>query len=1030
MTRSTLRTLRWPEAGAAHSEYRCFERGIRSGTILVTRAQPGPFSERQIQLLKTFADQAVIAIENVRLFTELEARNRDLTEALEQQTATSEILRVISSSPTDVQPVFDIIAERATRLCGADLSLVSRVDGDLIHLISLHGIATERLEAVRRPFPLHRTSEAVTARTIRTGAVVNVPDVLADSQYNYKDTAQAGGWRGCLGVPMIRENQVIGAIFVARSTPWRFPDSQVDLLKTFADQAVIAIENVRLFTELEARNRDLTEALEQQTATSEILRVISGSPTDVQPVFDTIVRSAVSLCGGMFGTAHRFDGKLVHLTAHWNCTPEVLDALQRAFPMPPDRRMMSGRAILTTSVVHVEDLQADPEYVQQIGQAGGFRGVLAVPLLREGSPIGAIVVIRAEPGPFSTAQIELLKTFADQAVIAVENVRLFTELEKRNRDLTESLEQQTATSEILRVISSSPTDIQPVFDTIAQSAMHLCDAAYGVVARYDGQLLHLVSHAQVRPEGVETLRQIFPMRPSRATTSSRAILERAVVHVPDVLQDPDYARAVTAGLQNRSVLAVPMLRDTEPIGTISVGRPEPRPFTDTQISLLKTFADQAVIAIENVRLFTELEARNSDLTETLEQQTATSEILRVISSSPTDVQPVFDTIAANALRLCNASWSAVTRYDGEMMHLVSHHNVGDPTRMEALRRAFPRRPREGGVNDRAILTRSIAHVTDTEDPSYQFGDLAQATAYRSIIAVPMLRDGQPVGTICVTSAQAKAFSPRQVALLGTFADQAVIAIENVRLFEELEARNRDLTETLEQQTATGEILRVISSSPTNVQPVFDTIVESAVRLCDGMSATVYRFDGTLVHISAQNSTFTPEAREAFQRRYPAPPSRVSVVAQTILDRTVVHVRDFSEMRTSRRRASRWHAPPGTEVLSPYRCSAKGRPSAPSPWDGEARGEGPGRSPIVRYPCSRPSPTRPSSPSRTSGSSRSSRPETAISRRLWSSRRPPARSCGSSPARRPMSSPCSMRSCGAPCACAMGSTALSVASMAS
>src|SRR6185503_4035159 len=255
--------------------------GTPIGSVIVSRHEVRPFSDTQVALLKTFADQAVIAIENVRLFTELQARNHDLTEALEQQTATSEILRVISSSPTDVQPVFDIIGERAARLCGADLSLVSKVDGDLINLISLHGIDPARLEAVRRPFPLHRTSEAVTARTVRTAAVVHVQDVLADSQYHYKDAAQAGGWRGCLGVPMIREGQVIGAIFVGRSTPWRFPDTQIELLKTFADQAVIAIENVRLFQELEIRNRDITESLEQQTATSEILRIISSSPTDV-----------------------------------------------------------------------------------------------------------------------------------------------------------------------------------------------------------------------------------------------------------------------------------------------------------------------------------------------------------------------------------------------------------------------------------------------------------------------------------------------------------------------------------------------------------------------------------------------------------------------------------------------------------------------------------------------------------------------------------------------------------------------------
>ena len=350
-----------------------------------------------------------------------------------------------------------------------------------------------------------------------------------------------------------------------------------------------------------------------------------------------------------------FDGEMIlYPSADYNYTPEAMAAVKRMYPTRPGRHQLIGRAVLRGTVSRFPTSWRTPSMRPTLRWRAAGVVPSAAPMLRDGRPIGTILVTRAQAGAFSERHMELLKTFADQAVIAIENVRLFTELQARNRALSESLEQQTATSEILRVISSSPTDIQPVFDTIAQSAMHLCDAAYGVIARYDGQLLHLAAHAHVRPEGVETLQRVFPMRPSRATTTSRAILERAVVHVPDVLQDPDYARVVAVGLQNRSVLAVPMLRDTEPIGTISVGRLEPRAFTDTQISLLRTFADQAVIAIENVRLFAELEARNRDLTEALEQQTATSEILRVISSSPTDIQPVLEAIAENAARLCQA----------------------------------------------------------------------------------------------------------------------------------------------------------------------------------------------------------------------------------------------------------------------------------------------------------------------------------------------------------------------------------------
>ena len=375
------------------------------------------------------------------------------------------------------------------------------------------------------------------------------------------------------------------------------------------------------------------------------------------------------------------------------------------------------------------------------------------------------------------------------------------------------------------------------------SAARLCAAEFAWVFRFDGRLLHFAAHHGLSAAGVDAVRSVYPVAPGQESAAARSILSRSVIDIPDVHADPNYSHGRTATVMAyRSIVAVPMLRDGLPVGSIAVARSQTGLLPDRQIEVLKTFADQAVIAIENVRLFQELEARNRDLTETLEQQTATSEILRVISSSPTDVQPVFDTIAANALRLCDATWSAVTRFDGEMLHLVSYHNVVDSQSMEALRRAFPRRPRDGGVNDRAILTRAIAHVTDTrEDSHYQFGELAQATGYRSILAVPMLRDGQPVGTITVTGAAPKAFTLRQVDLLKTFADQAVIAIENVRLFKELEARTGELTRSVEELRALGEISQAVSST-LDVETVLATIVSRAVQLAGCDNGIVYEFD--------------------------------------------------------------------------------------------------------------------------------------------------------------------------------------------
>jgi PAS domain S-box-containing protein len=870
--------------------------GVPIGSIAVARVEAGSFPERQLDLLKTFADQAVIAIENVRLFTELEAKNHDLTETLEQQTATSEILRVISSSPTDVQPVFDTIARSALRLCDAIWSAVTRFDGTLIDLASHHGLGdAAALEAVRRAFPRRPSPHGATDRAIVGRVVGHYPDVLEDPDYGFQDMARAAGYRSMLAVPMVREGQAVGAITVAGATARTFSDRQIDLLKTFADQAVIAIENVRLFKELEAKNHDLTETLEQQTATGEILRVISSSPTDVQPVFDIIGERAERLCAAAISVVSRFDGELLHLVSLNGVAADGVEPIRSAFPMRPDDETISARAVRTRDVVHVADVLDDIRYEQKgAARAGGYRGCLAVPMLRDGHVAGVIFVARTRPGLFSDTQVELLKTFADQAVIAVENVRLFTELDARNRDLTETLEQQTATGEILRVISSSPTNVQPVFDAIVEAAMRLCGAASGILTTFDGQMMHLSAQAQIRPEGTEVFRRVYPRHPSRGFASGRVVLTRAIVHITDVLEDSEYEhRDLAHAAVFRGVLAVPMLRDGVPIGTINVHKVEPARFTDKQVELLKTFADQAVIAIENVRLFTELEARNKALTETLEQQTATSEILRVISSSPTDVQPVFDTIARSAAQLCGAHFCHLFRFDGERLHFVAHHGL-TPEGVEAMNHAFPMAPTRGTASGRATLSAAVAHLPDVlADPDYQYGALAKIATYRSLVAVPMLREGLAIGTINVARLEAGPFSDRQIDLLKTFADQAVIAIENVRLFTELEARNAELTGTLARQTATGEVLRAISRAQTDAQPVFDIIAASALRLCSGGHSGVWLYDGKQIHLAALENV-TPEGAEAIRRDFPRPADERSTVGRAILARTVAQIPDVQE----------------------------------------------------------------------------------------------------------------------------------------
>ena len=867
--------------------------GVPIGVITVLRPKPGPFSPSQIALLETFADQAVIAIENVNLFGELERRNRALTETLEQQTATGEILRVISSSPTDVQPVFETIVKNARALCGSDSAAVFMYDGEMVSIEALDNANLAQASALRDAYPSPATAGSATGRALLSGRPAHIPDVREDSAYVLDALRDTVGLRTLLAVPMIRDGVSIGAITVQRwGTPRAFSDAQIALLGTFADQAVIAIQNVRLFRELDARNHDLTETLQQQTATSEILRVISGSPTDVQPVFDAVVKSAARLCESFDSSMCRRDGDRLLLVAHHGPIPM---GTVGEFFLPVSRGNAWGRVVLDAETVHVADMQAETaDFPESSANARrmGFRTILCVPLLRDGVALGTIQLRRTSNHRFTDRQVVLLQTFADQAVIAIENVRLFKELEVRNRALTETLEQQTATGEILRVISGSPTDVQPVFDTIARNARRLCEADSAAVFTYDGELIHLVSLANVGFAGADALRQAYPAPVTDGHATGRAILQGHPIHIEDAQADRDFNLTGVLGAGVRTVLAVPMLRDGAAVGIIVLHTwTTARPFSDSQIELLKTFADQAVIAIHNVRLFRELEARNRDLTETLEQQTATGEILRVISSSPTDIQPVFDIIAESAVRLCRAEVGAVSRSDGEWVHLDAMFG-SNPDGVAALRRAFPMRPGPSGGAARVIHERAIVHIPDVlADPGYRIRDAAVGAGFRALLGVPLLRDGRAIGAITVGRAEPGLFTDPQVQLLSTFAEQAMIAIENVRLFKELEARNRDLTETLEQQTATGEILRVISSSPTDAQPVFDTIAESARRLCEAELCQVFRSDSGALHFVASEGQ-TPEGLAAAQRAFPRPVDRGTAAGRAILTGGVSQIPDI------------------------------------------------------------------------------------------------------------------------------------------
>jgi GAF domain-containing protein len=770
------------------------------GVITVTRQAPGGYSGDEVALLQIFADQAVIAIENVRLFTELQEKNRSLTqthaqvsEALEQQTATSEILQAIAQAQTDAQPVFATIVQSAARLCHAFAAAVFLTDGRMLYEPANYGSSPEARAATRARYPRPVDMDTTVGMAVLTKSVVHVPDTEEPSAVAHvRQSGRIIGFRGCVTVPMLRENEAVGAIFVARREPGRFSDAEVTLLKTFADQAVIAIENVRLFKELQSSNRNLTRALDQQIATSEILGVISSSPTDVQPVFDAIVRSASRLCGGEFVIVTRYDGDLLHLAAQYNARPGSANLTERLFPRHLGRDLPSARAILDGAPAHIPDAAEDRDVSPDVARIA--RSFLSVPLIREDVPIGAIGVSRATAGPFAPEQIALLQTFADQAVIAIENVRLFKELESSNRGLRSALDTQTATSEILRVISSSPTDIGPVFQAIVTSGRRLCEAQHCALIGFDGETLSLLAMDSFSPTGEEAMRRAFPYRANRTGTAGRAVLDRRVVHNPDVMDDPDYAfKDVAATAGYRGHLGIPMFRGADVIGVLITSRTEPGTFAEAQIELLKTFADQAVIAIENVRLFKELETRNQELTVALAQQTATSEVLAVISAAQTAVQPVFEAIVQSARRLCDASYSSVYRLDGQLVHLVAH-NHQTPEATDVPRYVWPMPLTGDSFVVRAIRENAVIHTDMQKDPpaSAALTARGKAVGHRRILVVPMVREGKPIGAIHVSRVEATPFAEQHIALLKTFADQAVIAIENVRLFKELEAANREL----------------------------------------------------------------------------------------------------------------------------------------------------------------------------------------------------------------------------------------------
>jgi GAF domain-containing protein len=773
--------------------------------------------------------------------------------------------------------VFDAMLEKAMRLCEASGGALRSYDGEVFHAAAMRGVPTAFAEATQvvRAHPETGLGRIEHGERVVHIADLSDPALPAPTPQRRREMLDLGGIRTALWVALRKDEALLGTFVLYRDQVRPFTDKQIALVENFAAQAVIAMENARLLTETR-------EALDQQTATAEVLQVINSSPGDLLPVFEAILDKAHALCGAERGTLFLYDGEKMKAAVAQGYPADVIEHLRAGVEVPPHHApLFSGNH------VHVPDLSKDNNATGRVVSGrGGVRTNLLVPLFRNGVLLGMISCNRTEVRPFSDKEIALIENFAQQAVIAIENARLIAETR-------EALEQQTATAEVLQVINASPGDLAPVFDAMLERALRLCEAALGVLFTYDGEYFHLAAH-----RGFSRGSELLEMgrdrpQPGPDTGFGRIVRGERLVHIVDITDTDAYRnndpirRATADVLGARTSIFVALVKDDVLLGGMHAYRREVRPFTDKQIALLQNFADQAVIAMENARLINETQ-------EALDQQTATAEVLGVINASPGDLAPVFDVMVERAAHLCEADEAAVRTFSGTSLHLAATYGA-DPSALEQLRKLGPTDLR--GLYEPFARGDDIAHYEDARDTdayrNFSSGrNRIDARGIRSWLAVALRKEGTLLGIINVHRRNVRPFTDKQIALLQSFAAQAVIAMENARLLTETR-------EALDQQTATAEVLGVINASPGELQPVFDIILEKAMALCDVSEGDLELYDGNTFRAVATLG-LTDAFAEQVRRGYPAsdnPATRPLIAGERFSHIVDMADADFSKVFT-------------------------------------------------------------------------------------------------------------------------------------